>query len=124
MAATVSANSAAGWPPGPCDFAVKDAAERRLEPFVQIALELAPGRPEPGAAMQVGHPRRIPGRLRTGLIWLPGATGDHQRAFVHSRECSWLPLLEGDRAQVAVLAGFERCDTRRRPRRRPTPAVM
>ncbi len=89
MAETISANSATGWPPGPLKFTLENPAERRLEPVGQIALELTPGRTQPGPAMQVGHPRRVPGGLGTGLVGLPGPpwVGNHGWC-VQAHRCS------------------------------------
>ena len=92
-------------------LAVEDAAERGLEPVAQVALELAPGRPEArrGGAGAPPAPRPTVLRDRAGMA--PRRGRDHRRAFSHSLRCSWLPLLERDRAQVAVLAGLRAAAT-------------
>ena len=57
---------------GPLSLAFENTVDRRLEALGQVALELPPGRAEPGPAVQVGDARGVPGRLGARLIGLPG----------------------------------------------------
>ncbi len=52
-------------------LAIEDAADRRLIPFVQVVLDLAPGRSQAGPAVQVRRAGRVPGSIGRRLIRLP-----------------------------------------------------
>ena len=65
---------------GPVRLALEDAADRRLEPLGQVALELPPGCPEPGPAMQVGHAGGVPGSLRCRADKAPRPGAGRRRA--------------------------------------------
>ena len=75
IAATVSANSERWLAARSLCFPFKNATERGLEPVVQIALELPPGRPQPSAAVEMRDSRRVPGCFWTRLIGLPARPG-------------------------------------------------
>jgi hypothetical protein len=73
-------------------YAVQEAAGSRFpgwqpesgafEALAHIAPELIPGRAEAGAAVQVRHPRGIPGGLGAGPIGFPGGPG-----IIQERPC-------------------------------------
>ena len=59
----------------PSRFAFEQAADAGLGPVSQVALQLVPGRGEPGAAVEVDDPPQVPGGLGIGTIGSQNSIG-------------------------------------------------